>query len=268
MRNYIKIDRKILEWEWWEDINTFRLFVYMLLKANWKEGSFKGMKIPRGSLVSSISKLSEATNLTVDEVRTALKHLKCTKEITSKSHSKFTVFTVNNYDLYQDVPEQETKQIPSYSHPVPNNRRKKEGNKLNIYQQVVDIYNDICVSFPKVTKISESRKKAISARLKTYGIEDFKKVFTLAEESRFLKGGNDKNWSANFDWLIRDANMAKVLDGNYQDTKSRRPKNAKPIMERGYDAELEKQVMKAQQRRFKQMKEDMERGGRDERTDL
>lgn len=108
-----------MEWEWWSDINTYRLFTYMLLKANWKDGKFKGIDIPRGSLVSSISKLSSETNLTVDEVRTALKHLKSTNEITSKSHSKFTIFTVSNYGLYQDSPEQLTKQPPSEPHPVP-----------------------------------------------------------------------------------------------------------------------------------------------------
>lgn len=129
--NFIKIDRKILDWEWWSDINTYRLFTYMLLKANWKDGSFKGVDVPRGSFVSSISKLSVETNLTVDEVRTALKHLKSTKEITSKSRSKFTVFTVNNYNLYQGNPEQlpeqipsnsqaDTKQAPSTSHPIPD----------------------------------------------------------------------------------------------------------------------------------------------------
>lgn len=143
MGNYIKIDRKILNWEWWSDINTQRLFFYMLLEANWKDGNFKGVAVPRGSFVSSISKLSDKTNLTVDEVRTALKHLKSTNEITSKSHSKFTVFTVKNYCVYQDVPEQLTEQAPSYSqadteqspskpHSIPNLfptiEENKEGN--------------------------------------------------------------------------------------------------------------------------------------------
>lgn len=82
-------------------------------------------------------------------------------------------------------------------------------------QDIVNMFSNICVSFPKITKISESRKKAINARLKTYTEEDFKKLFEKAEKSDFLKGKNNRDWSANFDWLIKDANMAKVLDGNY-----------------------------------------------------
>ena len=50
-------------------------------------------------------------------------------------------------------------------------------------------------------------------------IEDFKLLFESAEASSFLKGGNGRDWSASFDWLIQDGNMAKVLDGNYQDRK-------------------------------------------------
>ena len=77
------------------------------------------------------------------------------------------------------------------------------------------MYNDTCVSFPRLTKLSDARKKAIKARLRQYGMEDFKRLFQMAEESNFLKGQNARNWSASFDWLIKDANMAKVLDGNY-----------------------------------------------------
>lgn len=88
--------------------------------------------------------------------------------------------------------------------------------KVNIdYQLIADMYNNTCVSFPKLTKLSEKRKKAIKARLNTYTTEDFKKLFEMAESSSFLKGQNNRNWSATFDWLIQDANMAKVLDGNY-----------------------------------------------------
>lgn len=89
------------------------------------------------------------------------------------------------------------------------------------YQQIADMYNSICVSFPSIRSLSEARKKAIKARLNTYSVDDFKQVFENAEASSFLKGNNDRNWTATFDWLIKDSNMAKVLDGNYDN----KPKN-------------------------------------------
>lgn len=93
---------------------------------------------------------------------------------------------------------------------------EKRKERIN-YQKIVDMYNDTCVSFPKLRRLSESRKKAIKARLKTYSYDDFAVLFRKAESSSFLKGANNNNWSATFDWLIKDANMAKVLDGNYDD---------------------------------------------------
>jgi predicted phage replisome organizer len=88
-------------------------------------------------------------------------------------------------------------------------------------QQIVDLYHSICKSFATVRSLTDSRKKAIKARLNTYTIEDFKTLFTNAEASAFLKGANDRNWTATFDWLIKDANMAKVLEGNYADKPKR-----------------------------------------------
>lgn len=112
--NYIKINRSILEWEWYQNINTCRVFLHMLLKANWKDARFEGKVIPRGSFVSSYSKLAEECSLTINEVRTAVKHLILTGEITSKPHAKFSVFTVKNYDSYQEV----NKQITSSSQAI------------------------------------------------------------------------------------------------------------------------------------------------------
>lgn len=94
---------------------------------------------------------------------------------------------------------------------------KKEIRGRTDYQLVADLYNQLCPSFPRIKSLSNERKKAIKARLNTYTMDDFKMLFEMAEASSFLKGQNSNNWSANFDWLIKDANMAKVLDGNYAD---------------------------------------------------
>lgn len=88
-------------------------------------------------------------------------------------------------------------------------------------QQIVDLYHSICTSFPSVRSISAARQKAIKARLNTYSLDDFRTVFENAEASSFLKGANDRNWSATFDWLMKDQNMAKVLEGNYADKPQR-----------------------------------------------
>lgn len=86
------------------------------------------------------------------------------------------------------------------------------------YEQIKNLYNEICKSLSKCTAMSEARKKCIRARFSSgYKMEDFKRLFEKAEASSFMRGANSRNWRASFDWLITDSNMAKVLDGNYDD---------------------------------------------------
>ena len=106
--------------------------------------------------------------------------------------------------------------------------KDKEKERIN-YQSIVDMYNEICISFPSLRSLSDARKKAIKARLKTYSLEDFKRLFEKAEASSFLKGGNDRNWTANFDWLMKDSNFAKVLDGNYDNKPNNRGGRVVPV---------------------------------------
>lgn len=253
MSGYIKIDRKLLEWEWYKNEHTKTLFLHCLLKANWKDGRFEGKDIPRGSFVTSVKNLALDLNLTVDEIRTALKHLLDTKEITKQTTSKFTIITISNYELYQEVTEQLPKQIPNKSQtipkPFPTIEERKE--RKNIYIQIKDLFNDICVSFPKVTKLSDQRRKTLNARLNTYNIDDFERLFKLAEQSDFLKGKNNKDWQANFDWMIKDANMAKVLDGNYNNKSSlNQSKKNKSFEQRDYDSDFFKNLeLKASMKR-------------------
>ena len=142
----------------------------------------------------------------------------------------------------------ETKAKPNHENDKPNvndnvnvNDNANE-NEVIRYQQIADMYNDTCVSFPHLTKLSDRRRKAIKARFKAgYTLDDFRRLFELAESSEFLKGGNGRNWSATFDWLIQDGNMAKVLDGNY---KSREPtqkgeNNDTGRKDTGYDGYLQ-----------------------------
>lgn len=84
------------------------------------------------------------------------------------------------------------------------------------YQSVLDAFHESCPGLPKVLKLSDSRKKAIKARLNDFGLEEIKRAFALTEQSDFLKGTNANGWQAGFDWLMKPANLTKVLEGNYE----------------------------------------------------
>ena len=145
--SYIKLSRGLLDWEWYSDINTTRAFIHMLLKANWRDGNFKGVPVPRGSFVSSIGKLANETGLTEREIRTAISHLKTTGEVTSKTTNKFTVFSVVKYDLYQASDKQNVSQEPSKRHSndiqTTTIEEKKEGKKGNKEKNTIEFKSQL-----------------------------------------------------------------------------------------------------------------------------
>lgn len=269
MEGHITIQRKILEWEWYKDANTFRVFMHLLITANWKTGRFQGVEIERGQRATSYQMIASETGLTVKNVRTAIEHLKKTGELAVNRHPKFSVFTIKNYNLYQSTGSQ-----PAYETAVNGQstgsqlatieERNKEINnnissdedicqnsaKNDIYITIRELYNSVCGSYPRLVKMSESRKRAIKARINAgYTVDDFKTLFEKAEASDFLKGKNNRDWRATFDWLICDRNMAKVLDGNYDKIKREVQKQPKKnqfnnFHQRDYDFDdLERQLV-------------------------
>lgn len=100
---WIKIDRNILEWRWFKDCNTLQVFLWLLLNANIKTSGFMGVDINRGEIATSYPSIASHTGLTVNQVRTAISHLKSTGEITGRKYAKFSVFSIVNYASYQDT---------------------------------------------------------------------------------------------------------------------------------------------------------------------
>lgn len=108
---WVKLHSKFLNWEWYQDKNTKILFIHFLLKANWKDGKFEGIEIPRGSFVTSRKKLAEELEISEQSVRTSIYKLKSTNEIITKATNKFTIITVVNYEEYQKKQEILTNEI-------------------------------------------------------------------------------------------------------------------------------------------------------------
>ena len=102
-RGFVKLYRSMLDWEWYQDSNVKALFIHALIRANFDEQRFQGVTVPRGSFVSSYPSLSKELGISVQSVRTALKKLISTGELTVKKYPKYTLFKVENYESYQSV---------------------------------------------------------------------------------------------------------------------------------------------------------------------
>lgn len=130
---FIKIHRKILTWEWYDDVNTCRMFIHCLLKSNWKSGSWHGIKYNAGEFITSLQTLAKETHLTVSQVRVALNHLKMTGEIADRRHGNARIITVIKWNDYQldDRPNDKpvTDQSQTNDKPVTTDEEYKKERK-------------------------------------------------------------------------------------------------------------------------------------------
>ena len=84
-------------------------------------------------------------------------------------------------------------------------------------QKIVDTFNSLCPSFPKVKFLSDSMISNISNLVERFPESDISTAFQKCEKSSFLKGNNPRKWKASFDWIIKPQNLSKILNGNYDD---------------------------------------------------
>lgn len=130
---FVKFDRKIANWRWYHDVNTFKLFFHLIITANYEPKPFENITVQRGQRVASYQSLAVETQMSVQNIRTALNHLISTGEVTRQSTSKYTVFTIVNYNMYQDNQQtnQQTanKQLTNNQQTANNNGRKIKKDK-------------------------------------------------------------------------------------------------------------------------------------------
>ena len=113
---FIKLHRKLIEWEWFSDSKTFHVFMFLLLDANHTAKKWHGITVKRGQTLTGRIKISEATGISQQSVRTALSNLTSTNEIIIESTNRFSIVTICNYDKYQDTKEP-TNQQPTSNQP-------------------------------------------------------------------------------------------------------------------------------------------------------
>lgn len=142
---YIKINRDILSWRWYHDANVTRVFLHILLNANYEESDYQNVHIERGEWVTTLGTIERDLKLTKQQVRTAIDKLKSTGEITCKKYSKFLVITVVSYDIYQSNSTSTRKQHENNTIITQNQQHKKKERK----EEIKNIYNNSNELFPQ-----------------------------------------------------------------------------------------------------------------------
>ena len=223
------------------DDNFFLVSGWMLNRLNLKGTALHVFAIIYGFSQDGEGSFTGSLQYLMDFTNTTSKHtvLKALKELVEMGYIEKMESSINGvkFCTYKTAPlvqklhrgSAETapgvvqKMHQGSAETAPNN---KDNNKSliskEIVKEVIDLYHSICVSYPKIRAVSQARKQAILARMESHSLDDFRTVFENAESSSFMKGNNDRNWSATFDWMMKPDNFIKVLEGNYADKTKRK----------------------------------------------
>lgn len=219
-KRFIKIYEQIINWEWFRYPDTLQLFVYLLVKANYKEGSFQGVKVGRGQYLTSLSKLGQATGQSIRQIRDNLKHLEMTGEVTSQTTNRYRIITIVRYDEYQKGDKQIDKQSDKQ---LDKQTTSKVTNKTATSIENIEIYKDRNIEGkfipPTVTEISSYIKEIGSTVDPEYFYDHYAAVGWT------LKGGQKmKDWKATLrNWERREKKNGPGKDGGNNQNQDRKP---------------------------------------------
>ena len=141
---FVKLPRTILEWEWYDHPDVFRIYIHLLIKVNYAPARWRGMDILEGEHITSTAKLSEELNMSEFKVRESLSKLEKTGFLKKTTTNKFTKLKLlqygadgNNTDLKlkQNVVQTPDK-IQSKHNQTTTNKNNKENKEVEERKEV------------------------------------------------------------------------------------------------------------------------------------
>ena len=206
---YISLHRQIQSWEWYKNPNTAFLFIHLLLSANFTDTRFMGKKIRRGQVVTSLPSLANETGLSIQNVRTALKHLISTGEITDDSCRTYRIITVVKYNEYQTVTDKLTDNQQTTNRQLTDDQQH-HNNDNNVNKGIKRSSRDF--QPPSLDEVKKYVKEI-------NGVIDPERFFDYYEVRDWcLKDGRKmSNWKAEIrSWERREKNGSGKAGGNDQ----------------------------------------------------
>lgn len=213
MTGWIKLHRILQQWEWYNDSQTLHVFITILLNANHDDGRWRGHEVKRGQWITGRKKLAEITGISERSIRTILKRLEDSQELTIKPTSKFSVITLTKWDSYQIVTEpidqQNANDRPATDQQSTTNKNEKKVKK------------ESKTSLPENFQVSEAVIKWADKKRYTITPDDLES-FCLHHKA---KGNKFISWDSSLQtWMNNKAKFNKTGDNdNRQNYKRYQP---------------------------------------------
>jgi hypothetical protein len=159
MSGWIKLHRQFLNWEWFNKSEAVHLFMYLLLKANHKDGTWQGIDINKGQFITSYGKISSDTGISLQTVRTLLKKFENTNEINTQTTNKYTVLTICKYADYQSEETETNTQLTNKQQSTNKQLTTNKNDKNNKEEYIYRSFAQLSISKIEFEKLSEEYSK-------------------------------------------------------------------------------------------------------------
>lgn len=202
MNGWIKLHRKIVNWEWFSDSQTFHVFMYLLIHACQKEKKWRGISVKRGQVITGRKSMAKTLGITEQSIRTCINRLKSTSELTIKTTNRYSVITLVNFEKYQLIDtlstNQSTSQSPTTNQQLTTSKEDKNIEEVKGRESLFEkfwsqygknIDRDIC--FEKFLGLPQADVDKIFLTLPTYVASTPKLRFRQKPETYL----NKKSWN-------------------------------------------------------------------------
>ena len=242
---YIKIFRKLQNWDYYGEPNMVAVWVHLLLNANWEDTVWRGEYLERGSFVTSIRSLSVEIGLSEKQIRLCLKKLEKGKQIIIEGANKWTKITICNYATYQDEQDSEGQTKVTQSGNQMSGERATDKEYKNTRNKEEKTSTIVDVKKPKTTRFcpptaEEVRAYADSIGYTSLDAEGFIDYYT---QSGWIMGNGRKvkDWKACVrTWRKRDeksgiatSRPTATTGRDLRDLKDGKPHRADELSEEG-----------------------------------
>jgi biotin operon repressor len=197
MKGFVIIHRDILDWEWYQHPTVSRLFIHLILRANYNDKSWQGVPVRKGQLITSTKHLAQELNLSFQQIRTAIKKLITSGYITTRTTNHYTVVTIVNYierqTEYKTVNKQPTLQTTKKEHStnkrVTTTKQKNKRSNKTIEERKEDFKE-------KISSHTNYSKDILNAFFEYWSETNMEKSLMKFEENPFFEIQNRlKSWA-------------------------------------------------------------------------
>lgn len=202
---HIKLYRQMIDWEWFTDPKTAHFWVYLLLRANWRDGRFKGMEIKRGQLLMSLQDMAKETGLSVQNVRTAINRLKSTRQLTCQPTRYGMLISIVKYDNFQILEDDTNKPINTPSNKELTRNQQGTNTELTTNEEYKEVnkerreeLKDYRKETPKATRFTPPTLEEVQTYITENNfIIDAQKFIDYYQSNGWIVGKTKmKDWKA------------------------------------------------------------------------